>query len=168
MRYTATFVKLMSRKKWHPGTALYQLDEAASVVARGFLTSTCYVIVAVSPAAVGERDEFGFRHYHIETTIFAANKNGSLFGGFWDRDAEDEEDHTWVPKLGLDSGAEFEHCRVRGKYDHGAALEKLGYAQLPLPPEAAQAIEEASKKAKSSPRPPSPVVSSSSHFFNLF
>jgi hypothetical protein len=116
---TARLIKFLGRKNWYRGTALYELDEAVTVNACGFHTSTCYVIVADTPHAAD--------HGLPETTIFAANKNGSLFGGFWDRDSPDPDDHTYVTKLGLDTGAEFEHCRVVGRNDHKEALKKLGY-----------------------------------------
>lgn len=69
------------RRHWFPGTALYELNESVEVVAMGFLTDTKYVIVAVSPEALD--------HGQKETTIFAANKTGTLFGGFWEKGSVD-------------------------------------------------------------------------------
>lgn len=100
------------RRNWFKGTALYELSEPKELSAMGFLTETRYVIVAFTPEAVD--------HGCSETTIFAANKDGKLFGGFWDGDC-------YVDKLTMDGGAEFTECRVVAAFDPRMALQKLGY-----------------------------------------
>ena len=116
---TARFMRHMSHDEWYKSAALYELSVPVELCACGFLTAAKYVIVAFSPKAAD--------HGLKETTIFAANKNGSLFGGFWDRKSRNPEDHTYVIQLGLDTGAELECCRVVGRDDPKAALNKLGY-----------------------------------------
>lgn len=105
-----------SRQKygWHKGTALYELSEAVCVNDYGFLTSSKYVIVAFTLYAVD--------HGQKETTVFAANADGTLFGGFLDKDGDEE---NWVSQMDVDDGAEFEECRVVGEFNPAAALKKL-------------------------------------------
>lgn len=106
------------QKGWHKGTALYRLNFAATVIVDGFATSTEFVIVAFTPRAID--------HGKPETTVFAANENGTLFGAFEDNDSPDEEDHTYVRQLDIEE-AEFENCRVVGSHDPAKALKNLGY-----------------------------------------
>jgi hypothetical protein len=112
---------IKQQKGWHKGTALYKLNFAVTVIADGFATSTEFVIVAFTPKAID--------HGKPETTVFAANENGTLFGAFEDKDSPDEEDHIYVRQLDIEE-AEFEHCRVVGRYDPEKALEKLGYTLI--------------------------------------
>ena len=115
---TARKVKNL-RRNWYKGTALYELSEPKEISAMGFLTETRFVIMAFTPEAVD--------HGCSETTVFAANKDGQLFGGFWDRSSSNPADHVYVEKLTMDGGAEFSECRVVAAYDPRLALQKLGY-----------------------------------------
>lgn len=112
---TATTVRKLGRPNWYPGTILVRLSEPIEVKSGGFLTETEFLIAAVTPEAVD--------HLRPETTLFAANKDGKLFGGFYD-------DDTWVPQFESrdDHDVEFSgQFRVVDSQDPAAALEKAGY-----------------------------------------
>lgn len=119
MKFIATKVRDVGPPSFFEGSALYRLSEPKELSVLGFLTECHFVIVAYSPHAAD--------HGEPETTVFAANEDGSFFGGFMDEDSPHEIDHTWIHQLSYDTGAEFERCRVRGRRDHRAALLKLGY-----------------------------------------
>jgi len=107
MKRIAKFVKFLCRKNWHPPTALFELSDCGVDVVDedGVLQGTRYVIVAFTPCAVD--------HLRPETTVFAATKSGRLY-----------------PGLGLDSGAEYERCRVKGPFDPWRALDLLGRYEM--------------------------------------
>lgn len=115
---TAKKIKDLPKKEWHEGTSLYELSPEYAINAEGFIMGVQYVIVAYSPRAVD--------HGKPETTIFAANKDGTLFGDIEDTVDLDPDNHIYIDKLDMDE-AEYSQCRIVGKLDHTAALAKLGY-----------------------------------------
>ncbi len=118
MNFIATKMRELKPPNWFQGSALYSLSEPVGLIAGGYATDTRYVIVAFSPKCVD--------HKRPETTIFAANADGELFGNFWDRDSADPEEHIFFTRLNMKT-AEFKYCRVVGENNHKKALEKLGY-----------------------------------------
>ena len=101
---TARKIKDLGLPKWHPGSAVYEVDRPVEVNDGGFLTETAFVIVAVTPEASD--------HGKPETAIFAAQKFGKGFG-VWRGYPLDDDTTDLLDK------------KVVGKQDHQAALDRL-------------------------------------------
>ncbi len=102
---TAKKVKDLGLPKWHPGSAVYEVDKAVEVNDGGFLTETAFVIVAVTPKASD--------HPWSETAIFAGERCGKGFRVWRGHPLDD-----WSVDL---LGAR----KVIGKQEHQAALDRL-------------------------------------------
>lgn len=110
----AYFVRSLTRG-FYSGSALYKVEPPATWNDRGFLTSTAWVIVAVSPEAVD--------HGQPETKCFAAKPNGRM----WHlRETIDYSAGKWkTRKINDFDESDFDSGCIVGEQNPIAALRAL-------------------------------------------